>query len=392
MKRKHYVIIIVILCCTAPLLLLNVTKRNVTDNPIFDNGIKESELVSLRKESNQDREDGVFGNNTPYPEELAMTLRDHDSKKKKEELIQSYYAHHNGVDAMMTFHVTDSEGQNVLNASVHATFIVNDKKTTVCGGKTNEKGIFVAQGKAAYEVNYAVEKDGYYRTCVTYSFSKLRGDYYLDGKWQPWNPTVEVTLKEKRNPIPMYHKDTEIILPKTNEVFGFDFQMGDLVEPYGRGKITDIRLTYVFLTPSAEGDEYFAHIAFDSASENGGTLLMESDLHSQYKSLYEAPMGKYEPRFEMYKRFTRQGVLEKKELTINDYLVFRSRVETGNGQIKSAHYGRIHEITYGGTSKNPDGGFVKMRYYFNPTPNDRNIEYNPNENLFDKKKNRGMRP
>jgi len=42
--------------------------------------------------------------------------------------------------------------------------------------------------------------------------------------------------------------------------------------------------------------------------------------------------------------------------------------------------------------RNPDGAVVMLLYYFNPTPNDRNIEYDPNENLFDKKNFRGMQP
>ena len=30
--------------------------------------------------------------------------------------------------------------------------------------------------------------------------------------------------------------------------------------------------------------------------------------------------------------------------------------------------------------------------HFNPNENDRNLEYDPNENLFDKRKFRGMQP
>jgi hypothetical protein len=111
----------------------------------------------------------------------------------------------------MAFHVTDSEGRNVPDASFRATFAVTDKNITVREGKTDTNGIFVAEGKTAYQVDYVVTKDGYYETRATYKFKSFEDD-----KWHPWNPTIEVTLKEKRNPVPMYARYAEILFPKTS--------------------------------------------------------------------------------------------------------------------------------------------------------------------------------
>jgi hypothetical protein len=41
-----------------------------------------------------------------------------------------------------------------------------------------------------------------------------------------------------------------------------------------------------------------------------------------------------------------------------------------NGNIKSALYGKIY------------GGFENFQYYLNPTPNDRNVEFDPDHNLL----------
>jgi hypothetical protein len=41
-----------------------------------------------------------------------------------------------------------------------------------------------------------------------------------------------------------------------------------------------------------------------------------------------------------------------------------------NGNVKSAQYGKIY------------GDFMQFRYYFNPTPNSRNIEFDPKHNLL----------
>jgi hypothetical protein len=42
------------------------------------------------------------------------------------------------------------------------------------------------------------------------------------------------------------------------------------------------------------------------------------------------------------------------------------------GKIISTCYGKIY------------GDFLKLTYYFNPTPNDRNLEFDPKRNLFGK--------
>ena len=46
-----------------------------------------------------------------------------------------------------------------------------------------------------------------------------------------------------------------------------------------------------------------------------------------------------------------------------------------DGNVKSALYGKIY------------GGFMQFRYYLNPTPNDRNVEFDPKQNLL-----QGLKP
>jgi len=406
MKSIKYCLIVGALLCATLILLFIVAKKETVSNPALDYKVKEiesslTEQGSDENKGDREEENTVSINNTTYPDELAKALRDHDSEDRKEELRQSYYAQRDGADAKMTFHVTNSKGQNVSNASIRVSFIVTDEKHTTREGTTDENGVFIAEGKTAYRVVLMMEKDGYYATLVRHTFGKSRGDYLKDGKWLPWNQTFEVTLKEKHNPIPMYVKNMEIILPKTDGSFGFDFQVGDLVAPHGKGEFADMLFTYIFNKPPAGEQEYYAHMTFEGVSEKDGMILMQFDIPlpnkypspNEYPSVYEAPTEGYENQFEMFKRFTMQAELEKSELTEKDYLVFRSRVVTDdNGGIVSANYGKIYFISYGGTPKSPDGGFVKMQYYFNPTPNDRNIEYDPAENLFDKVKFRGMQP
>ena len=61
------------------------------------------------------------------------------------------------------------------------------------------------------------------------------------------------------------------------------------------------------------------------------------------------------------------------------YFAFRTRVKLDkNGDIKEANYGKIYgPINYGNGVRK-----IQFTYYFNPTPNDRNLEFNPKANLF----------
>ena len=88
-------------------------------------------------------------------------------------------------------------------------------------------------------------------------------------------------------------------------------------------------------------------------------------------------------------RYWNRKLVEKKEVSQSNYLIVRSRTETGvDGKIMKANYGKIYgDLIYGGTEKNLNGGMVRLHYYFNPTPNDRNLEFDGKNNLFSPKWN-----
>ena len=284
-----------------------------------------------------------------------------------------------GAKAKLTFRVTDSLGNPVANADVRTGFFIMSGGGGEFLGRTDTNGMCAVEGICSGDALNQFTKDGYYPTSYRHWFSIIDGKpaEVKDGQWQPWNPTVEITLKEKRNPIPMYVKRGEIILPKTNETFGFDCQIGDLVAPHGTGKTTDMTFTYRFKTPSTEDkeQEYFAQFIAECTNKYEGMTLMKFDSWSNFSSAYEAPLEEYESQFEAFRRFTPKAEIAKKTLSQDEYLIFRSRVTTNeHGQITSAHYGKIYSLGCWGTSKKPDGGAVSIYYFFNTTPNDRNLE------------------
>jgi hypothetical protein len=288
----------------------------------------------------------------------------------------------------MTLHVTDSMGRNVPDAVVEVLFRIFEKPALKTG-KTDENGIVSMEGRMDGEALYSVKKEGYYDTRATYWFRLDLGNDVVNGKWTPWNPTIDVTLKEKRYPIPMYAQSIEIILPKTNETFGFDFQIGDFVAPHGRGEVVDFLFTHEIKMSSEGNQECIERMTIEGMNTNDGVVLLKSDSQnkhpplSRFPSIYEAPKDGYEQRLDMFTRWLQEKQIENTRIMDDEYLVFRSRTTTdNNGQIISAHYGKMYYVSFGRTRKNLDGGFVKMQYYFNPTSNDRNLEYDTNNNLF----------
>ena len=61
-----------------------------------------------------------------------------------------------------------------------------------------------------------------------------------NGRWEPWNPVVEVVLKPILNSVPMYVKKVEWLnVPKPGEEAGYDLVAGDWVAPHGKGSVSD---------------------------------------------------------------------------------------------------------------------------------------------------------
>jgi len=292
---------------------------------------------------------------------------------KESEVVRAV---NDGAKAKLTLHVVDLHGQSVTNADVHVGFnLLSGKTPDVATGQTDTNGIFIAEGLCSVYANCWFTKDGYYKTDYMHRFLTDSPDCVKDGKWQPWNPTIEITLKEKRNPIQMIARQVEIKLPNRDEPFGFDFQMGDLVKPYGKGEQTDL-LFKCNIEERGHIHDYKMELFVTAVLQDEGIIVNKTDGWSQFKTAYEAQESGYEPLYYLVTDRTPSKILQKIEFTQAEYLTFRSRIARDDeGKIISSHYGTIIDVlSYHLDDKNPDGAIVRLLYFFNPTPNDRNLE------------------
>lgn len=276
----------------------------------------------------------------------------------------------------LTFRVVDDEGQAVEGAKVSFSAEARPKYAgdesgyqNSISGSTNDQGNFGGELEAwdATRSGYTVTKDDYYPSWSSYS-AKLP----LRGKWQPWNPTIEVVLKRIKHPVPMYAKRVEKGLPNLNESIGYDLEAGDWVSPHGKGKIPDM----VFRgTLQSRGDTDFDfELKLTFSNPGDGIQRFGPPPNSEvgdYRSLvlYEAPVEGYDSVW-ILKRWRRPDGPEETTFDKKSGYFFRVRsVLDEKGRVVKALYGKIY------------GDFFYMRYYLNPDGT-RNIEYDPKRNLL----------
>jgi len=283
-------------------------------------------------------------------------------------------------------HVVDDLGENVSQAEVTIAFIgyiQGSGKTN--NGSTDGNGDFKAKGSAAHSVFLVANMPGHYEARV----DRLPKDKDLD---------LTVVIPRIIQPIPLYARRADAVIPTRNEWLGYDFEVGDWVAPIGSGKVTDIRfkfrnefkgwqfsekdMAHSRLVNSTSTEEEIRNfygkwdgeleISFPGAKE-GLVEELRFLKYSRLKLPHQAPLEGYGPTW----RYTDNSYSPP---TTREQVGFflRTRVKLdAQGNIISAHYTKIM-----GDIRLAAQGSLHFTYYFNPTANDRNLEFDPSKNLF----------
>jgi len=303
--------------------------------------------------------------------------------------------------------VVDEAGTPVAGATTEIVFVSYNAEK-VRAGLSDSEGRYSALGQGNHSVMLIASKPGYYPV----SLRDLSKDTDHD---------VEMVLPRILNPIPLFASyidssgripGEEMTFPVHNQWVGFDLEVADWVAPHGKGKIADFQLR--FSNQFKGWEDYFAgdinaHMTKDKelSKQRNKEWTME-----KFKILY----GKWDGLVEMSFSGEGEGILEAKRFigyspmklphlapevgysstwnrAVNSYdgiilpkdtgFFLRTRVKKDQqGRIISANYakfiGRLNVIA--------NTGKIEFLYYFNPTPNDRNLEFNPEKNLFPKDK------
>jgi hypothetical protein len=284
--------------------------------------------------------------------------------------------------ARLTLRAIDEQGNPISGALVEMSFEEpmpewGGGRLVMVAGKTDDEGKFSGEGHSVDIQGGRISKEGYYSSSPeSFKFKRV-----VNGKWQPWNPTLEVVLKRVLRPVPMYAKfKFQTDLPVEGPV-GFDLIAGDWVTPYGRGKSADVFFKVTKRVTSFH--DFGAELLITFPKPGDGILEMTdtSKGASRLRSAHGAPDKDYTSSLSLLQgNSPERGEYGMKNDRKNYWVRVRTVVDE-RGQVVTAFYGKI----YDGIEWFPvESKTARLRftYYVNPTPNDRGMEFDPKQNLF----------
>lgn len=281
--------------------------------------------------------------------------------------------------------VVDEQGDPVEGAEVKLWY-VNYRDEDIKVFKTDADGRIEDSGNPELRINLSVVKEGYYET----SYRKSDGTSLSKDQ----NHDLTVTLRRRVNPTPLYAKKALIGLPRKNEWIGYDMEVGDIVRPDGRGRQADffVKVNSLRVLPSGDivpdGEQGKLWIKFPNRHE-GMKYEIESYIkESDMPMPSMAPLSGYKISHERL-----ENNFYNQSRNKNAGIFMRVRVkENENGEVREANYAKISSDIFfdpreTGWHVDDEGkpklhGSISFTYYFNPNVNDRNLEFDPQRNLF----------
>ena len=229
--------------------------------------------------------------------------------------------------------------------------------------------------------------------------------------WQPDNVVVTVNLQRVERPLPLFVRQFadpasdsvgSDLFSKCNGNLELDLLKGDWLPPVGNGERTDVVFTRLPREDLGMGTNAIGIAASayrDTMSVmftgEGNGLVEVACLDGAGIKIREAPNDGYRQNYVCWKRrgkdLQRSSHFDKRR-----NFAFRIRTERDEkGKITSAYYGKIYgDIDF----KKLIGVNVEavaapsFCYYLNPTPNDRNLEWDMKTNLCAKPGKIGREP
>jgi len=290
--------------------------------------------------------------------------------------------------AKITMRAVDSDGNPIDNATVTASYDFPKgmgmgwgTATKYVDGRTDKDGYFTITHKAAGICNFSVRKEGFYGSSDSYTFNSR-----ILFIWSPWNPTMEIKLKRKKNPTKMYAKSINNMnakkVPALDTPIGYDLEIGDWVAPYGKGVISDF--VFIFKVRFLKNDDWDVSYTLTFSNEHDGIQewIIPKGNQSVFFWPYEAPEDGYkkEIKWSSYHHPGGWAGVHKSDYKEDRKYIFRVRTKTDEkGNIVEARYGKIP-----GDIRLFSTGEITFTYYFNPTGS-RSLEFVGNLFKFSRK-------
>ena len=278
----------------------------------------------------------------------------------------------------------------------------NPVPPNVVRGKTDINGRCVLEGKtdegrAGCWVTSPPPK-GYYDSLKAGAFRFSRKNLF--GVWQPENLVVTIKLQRVEHPIPLFLKQFadpasdsvgSDLFSKGNGSLQLDLLKGEWLPPVGNGERADVEFSRlpredlgVGTNPrGVKASAYRDTMTVKFVGEGNGLVEVACPDGAGIK-IREAPNDGYRQDYICWKERGRD-LQRSSHFDKHRNFAFRIRTKCDEkGRIKSAYYGKIYgDIDF----KKLIGVNVEaiaapsFCYYLNPTPNDRNLEWDMKNNM-----------
>jgi hypothetical protein len=282
--------------------------------------------------------------------------------------------------AKATVYVIDENDKPLSDAQVKLVFCLENDNIRIAPstGLTDVNGRFSAQGFCAGSLGSSINKDGYYMGSA--NIPRFRD--VKDDKWQPWDTTNTTILRKIEKPVAFYGRSfRNLIVPDIQKPCGYDLKLGDWIAPYGKGKASDFILTVERHYENRDNFSVSAVISFSNVLDG----IQQTELPKEWKtSMFKwprlAPEIGYLPTLSAgLKTDLGKGYIDT--ASDDQAYFFRVRTVEQDGKIVSAFYGEIKGPLRIDARENKTCS-MQFTYYLNPTSLDRNMEFDPKQNLF----------
>ncbi len=299
-----------------------------------------------------------------------------------EEYTPFEYAMRVGAMARLTTRVLTENDDVVTNIPIRHYYQISsyDSRSSVTNGYSDNNGLFTSEGLTTGYIYTTVETTNYYTSWNLFVASSRDPERLVNNKWLPWNPTNTIVLREIKNPIPMYVGTYSKTIPN-GATLGFDLLRCSPMPPYGDGEIEDFTMTINVTTNNTKK----AHevITLTSSWTNGGFQIKKSYKDSIFKSEYNAPLSGYLSTIVSTNKHN-WGKEDEGVYKEDEYMIFKTRVMVDDsGAETNAHYGKFQKNFGFSRGASLEKARFYFTYYFNPTSNCTNLEYDCMNNLFE---------
>jgi hypothetical protein len=275
----------------------------------------------------------------------------------------------------VTLKVVDEAGQPVPAAKASVGYFSKSQPASI-DGLTDTNGVFMASHRANSGIlGFTVEKAGYYMT------RKPSYELGFTYDYATWNPTQTIILKKIGKPIPMYARKMQIEIPEIDEPIGFDLMVADWVSPYGKGIQSDFIFQVQRRWVSRNDFDSTVKVTFPHRGDGLAPVSIPLNQGSELRMSATAPSDGYIGELSKNLSHTPENGWKKDEANDQNYYFRVRTVINDRGNIVSARYGKIYG-DFGLDPINSKTTWIIFAYYFNPTPSDRNVEFDPKQNLM----------